>query len=54
VTDLRRAHGWVVGVTINGKHLTVRQPLAVDSRLRTMIRLMIVFAAIQAARRAVR
>jgi 5-methylcytosine-specific restriction endonuclease McrA len=54
VTDLRWAHGWLVGVTINGKHLTVRQPLAVDSRLRTMIGLAIVFAVVQAARRAAR
>jgi hypothetical protein len=53
VTDLRWAHGWLVGVTINGKRLTVRQPLAVDSRLRTMIVLAIVFSAIRAARRAV-
>jgi hypothetical protein len=51
VTDFRWACGWLVGVTINGKHFTVRQPLAVESRLRALIGLAIVFAAIQAARR---
>lgn len=53
VTDFRWAGGWVVGVTINGRHLTVRQPLAVESRIRTMIGLVIVFAAIRAAMRLV-
>lgn len=53
VSDLRWAHGWLVGVRFNGKHLTVRQPLAVDSRFRTMIGLIIVFAAIRAVRQGV-
>jgi 5-methylcytosine-specific restriction endonuclease McrA len=51
VTDLRSVHGWLVGITINGKQLTVRQPLAVDSRLRAMIGLAIVLAAIRVTSR---
>ena len=53
VTDFRWVCGWLVGVTINGKRLTVRQPLAVDSRLGTTIALVIVFAAIRVAKRLV-
>ena len=47
VADFRWARGWLVGVTINGKRMTVRQPLAVDSRLGTTIGMVIVFAAIR-------
>ena len=53
VTDFRWACGWLVGVTINGKRLTVRQPLAVHSRLGTTIGMVIVFAAIRMAGRLV-
>lgn len=53
VTDFRWACGWLVGVAINGKRLTVRQPLAVDSRLGMTIGVVIVFAAIRVARRLV-
>jgi len=53
ISDFRWAGGWLVGLTINGEQLTVRQPLAVDSRLRTMIGLIIVVALSRAARRLV-
>jgi len=51
VTDFRWAFGWLVGVTINGKRLSVRQPLAVDSRLGTTIALVVLFTAIRVVMR---
>ncbi len=51
VTDFRWAGIWLVGVTINGKRLSIRQPLAHDSIRRGIIRLVFVVAAIKMGRR---
>ena len=45
VTDFRWAGGWLVGVTINGKRVSVRQPLAHDSISRALLGLAIIVAA---------
>lgn len=45
VTDLRLAGPWLVGVTINGKRFSVRQPLAHDSIDRSLLGLIILVAA---------
>ncbi len=50
VTDFRWAGIWLVGVTINGKRLSIRQPLAHDSIRRGIIRLFFVVAAIKMGR----
>ncbi len=50
VTDFRWAGGWLVGVTINGKRMNVRQPLARDSMARTLLGFVIVLAATQFGR----
>jgi hypothetical protein len=45
VTDFRWTGGWLVGVTINGKRFSVRQPLAHDSVRRALLGMMIMVAA---------
>jgi len=50
VTDFRWAGVWLVGVRINGKQLTINQPLAHDSIRRTLLGWVIVLAAIRFAR----
>ena len=50
VTDFKWAGGWLVGVAINGKRLSVRQPFAHDAIRRALLGLTIVFAAIRAGR----
>jgi len=54
VTDLRRAGPWLVGVAINGKHLSVRQPFAQDAHWRALLGLTILFAVLRASRLVVR
>lgn len=54
VTDFKWAGNWLVGVTINGKRVAVRQPLAHDSITRILLGLGIVVAATQFARLLVR
>ena|SRR5579872_911135 len=39
ITDFKWADSWLVGLTINGKHLAVRQPLANDSIRRSLLSL---------------
>jgi hypothetical protein len=48
VTDLRLAGPWLVGVTINGKRFSVRQPLAHESIGRSLLGLIILVAAARA------
>jgi hypothetical protein len=50
VTDFRWVGSWLVGVTINGRRVSVRQPLAHDSIKRTLLGLVIVLAATQVGR----
>jgi hypothetical protein len=50
VGDFRRAGGWLVRVSINGRRLSIRQPLAHDSLRRTFLSLFIVIAAIRMGR----
>ena len=47
VTDFKWAGSWLVGATINGKRVAVRQPLAHDSIRRALLGLGIVLAATQ-------
>ncbi len=54
VTDFRWAGIWLVGVTINGKRLSIRQPLAHDSIRRALVRLVIAVAATRIGRRVIR
>ena len=54
VADLRWAGRWLVGVTINGRHFSVRQPLAQDPRWGTIVGLAIVIAVMRAARLLIR
>ena len=50
VTDFRWVGNWLVGVTINGKRLSIRQPLVHDSIKRTLLGLVILVAAAQVGR----
>jgi 5-methylcytosine-specific restriction endonuclease McrA len=54
VTDFRWAAGWLVGVTINGKYVSVRQPHAHRSIRGALLALSIVVAARQIGRLLVR
>jgi hypothetical protein len=54
VSDLRWAGNWLVGLAINGKRFSVRQPLAHDSIRRTLLGLFIVIAAARIGRLLVR
>lgn len=54
VSDFRWTGGWLVGVTINGKRHSVRQPLAHDSIKRGALGFLIVLAAAQVGRLLVR
>lgn len=54
VTDFRWAGYWLVGVAINGRHLSVRQPLTQDSHWRTLVGLIVVMAAMRVGRFVVR
>jgi len=54
VTDFKWVGNWLVGVTINGKRVAVRQPLAHDSIRRALLGLGIVVAAVQLGRLQVR
>jgi 5-methylcytosine-specific restriction endonuclease McrA len=45
IADLRWAGPWLVGVTINGKHRSVRQPFAHDLQWRTLIGLTMIIVA---------
>jgi 5-methylcytosine-specific restriction endonuclease McrA len=54
VTDFKWVGSWLVGVTINGKRVSVRQPLAHDSIRRTLLGLVIVVGAAQVGRLMVR
>ena len=50
VADYRWVGNWLVGLTINGKRLSIRQPLAHDSIKRTLLGLVILIAATQVGR----
>lgn len=50
IADFRWAGRWLVGVTINGKHFSIRQPLAHDSQWKTIMGLAVLAAAAHAAR----
>lgn len=50
VSDFKWAGNWLVGVTINGKRVSIRQPLAHDSIRRALLGLVIVIVATQAGR----
>jgi predicted restriction endonuclease len=54
VTNFEWARNWLVGVTINGKRITVRQPLACDPMNTALLSLLILVAAIQIGRLLVR
>jgi len=54
VGDLKWTGPWVVGLSINGKRLSVRQPLAHDSIRRGLLGLFIVIAAIRFGRQLLR
>ena len=54
ITDFRWAGNWLVGVTINGKRVAIRQPLAQDSIKGTLLGLCIVAAATQFGRLLIR
>lgn len=54
VADFKWAGNWLVGVTINGKRVAVRQPLAHDPIRRALLGLCIVVAATQIGRLLVR
>lgn len=54
VTDYRWADNWLVGVAINGKHVTVRQPLAHPSMARALLGLVLMVLATQIERLVVR
>jgi hypothetical protein len=50
VSDLRWADQWIVGLTINGKRLSIRQPFAHDSIRRVLFGLLIVITAVRLGR----
>lgn len=50
IADFRWTGNWLVGVTINGRRVSVRQPLAHDSIRRALLGLVIVVAAARAGR----
>ena len=50
VTDFRWTGNWLVGVAINGKRVSIRQPLAHDSIRRGLLGLVIVVAAARVGR----
>ena len=50
VTDLKWLGNWLVGVTINGKRLAVRQPLAHDSIRRVLVGLGVALTVMQIRR----
>jgi hypothetical protein len=50
VADFKWAGNWLVGATINGKRVAVRQPLAHDSIRRALLGLGIVIAATHVGR----
>ncbi len=50
VTDFRWADHWLIGVTINDKRISVRQPLAHDSMRRALLGLIVLFAAAKVGR----
>lgn len=50
VTDFRWTGNWLVGVSINGKRVSVRQPLAHDSIRRALLGLVMVVAAARVGR----
>lgn len=54
VTDFKWAGNWLIGVTINGKRVAVRQPLAHDSIKRSLLGLCIMVATTQVGRLLVR
>lgn len=54
VTDFKWVGNWLVGATINGKRVAVRQPLAHDSIKRALLGLCILVAASQIGRLLVR
>ena len=54
VTDFRWADVWLVGVTINGKRIPIRQPLAHDSIKRVVLGLCLAIAATHVGRLLVR
>jgi len=54
VTDFRWTGSWLIGVTINGKRVSVRQPLAHDSIRRGLLGLIMVLAAARFGRQLIR
>ena len=54
VADFKWLGNWLVGVTINGKSIAIRQPLAHDSVKRALLALGLVLAATQIGRLVVR
>ncbi|MGH9328363.1 MAG: hypothetical protein ACRD2B_16970 [Terriglobia bacterium] len=54
VTDFTWAEGWLVGATINGRRVAIRQPLAHSPVRRAVLGLIITVAAAQIGRRFVR
>jgi hypothetical protein len=45
VTDFAWAGSWLIGLTINGRRVCVRQPLAPDLSPRSMLGIALIFAA---------
>ncbi len=54
VSDLRWAGGWLVGVTINGKRISVRQPLAHESYWKALLSVTMIIATMRVGRFLVR
>jgi hypothetical protein len=50
VSDLRWAEGWLVGLAINGKQVSVRQPLVNESSWRTLLGLLVIIAVLRFGR----
>jgi HNH endonuclease len=48
VSDFKWAGHWLIGLAVNGKRLSVRQPLAHDSIRRTLLSILVVMAATRA------
>ena len=54
ISDLRLAGSWLVGVTINGKRVSIRQPLAHESYLKAVLGVTMIIAAMRVGRFLVR
>lgn len=54
VTDLQWCEGWLVGVSVNGSHISVRQPFVNESQWSALLSVTILFAAIRFSRLLIR